>query len=543
MERQTEMATWNGLPVELRGLILGHLANSAVAERRSKIWRSKANRHDMGSYAVVCRQWQGFIEEINFSSLEINSAKDLSRFDELTQDPRRRSLLRRLALRIELPRYALKLAKVPETDEEQNANEIAFTQAIWTFFDILSKWEPTGKGSIELELSAASPSDKNKYFGEAGLDQDGNSRFFDHDLDFSFITAACEQIGRHGLPEVSVVSSCQVLRQNHRNLSSRSLLTIYSSLPNLREVRYEPWHQVDMEAQLEVDSDHARGLPFWPSYIKRFSIFEHFDAFNDGAGGEEWEDADSDSDDDAAAGANGGGNADTNDAEDQGDVPRTACPSLGQNLGYLSLQAEEMAVSNVADALDFFGGVLGRKTTTPVWQNLRLLTLTSHTMISGVQPENINAVLFLTATAAKHMPALKMLELYKVDQFGAAVFRYTVDDRSTTLSWEGTWEFRVEKRVRDAFASVARKNTPNELAFLPETLLGDYRGPFIFINENLKSRELVLHPTSLEDMLSKKMDKCKACNGFCAHPKTGVQVEWESLAMIPGPEETEDGDV
>ncbi|WYZ39162.1 hypothetical protein EsH8_III_001076 [Colletotrichum jinshuiense] len=533
METKTEMATWNGLPVELRGLILEHLALSAVAERRSKIWKAKNNRHDMGSYAVVCRQWQGFIEKINFSSLEINSAKDLSRFDEVLQDPSRRSYLRRLSLRIELPRYANKLAKIPETDIEQNENEIAFTQGVWNFFDILSKWTAQGSG-IELELSAYSPSDKNKYFGEEGLDEEGNSRFFDHDLDFSFITAACDQVGRHGLPEVSVITSCQILRRNHRNISSRAMLTIFSSLPHLKEVRYEPWHQVDMEAQLEVDSDHARTLPFWPSHIKRISIFEHFDAFNDSAGSE-WEDAESGDENEAEANGEGNGGANgangmngMNEPEDAADVTRTACPSLGHNLGWLSLQAEEMAVSNVSDASDFFESLLARKAAPPVWKTLRRLTLTSHMMIEGVDPERINDVLRTAANAAKHMPALQMLELYKIDQFGAVVFRYTVDTMSTSASWESTWDFRVEPGVKALWADVARKNTPHELDFLPEVLLGDYRGPFVFIDENLKTKDLVLHPTSLEDMLSKKMDKCKACNGFCAHPKSEEQL-WGSI--------------
>ncbi|KAF6838871.1 hypothetical protein CPLU01_02141 [Colletotrichum plurivorum] len=528
------MATWNGLPTELRGLILEHLAHSAVAERRSKSSKGRGTRHDMGSYSVVCRQWQGFIEKINFSSLEINSVKDLSRFDELLQDPRRRSLLRRLSLRVELPRYASKLAKIPENDAEQNANEVAFTQGIWNLFDILSKWTPQASGDIELELSAYSPSDKAKLFGEEGLDQDGNSRFFDHDLDFSFITAGCEQVGRHGLPEVSVVSSCHVLRRNHRNFSSRSLLTIFCSLPRLKEVRYEPWHQVDMEAQLEVDSDYARNLPFWPSHIKRISIFEHFDAFNDSVNNE-WEDADTSSDEggDPGEGAvtNGDDNAPANveilndltEAIDQ--VSRSACPSLGYNLGWLSVQTEEMAVSNVTDAMDFFSGVMSMKNRTPTWEHLRRLTLTSHTMIAGIGPEHVNAVLLLGAKAAKHMPSLQMMELYKVDQFGAAVFRYTADMRSTTASWESTWEFRAEPIVREYWADVARKHTSHELEFLPEVLLGEYQGPFTFINENLKSKDLVLHPTSLEDMLSKKMDKCQACHGFCAHPKTGVD-EW-----------------
>ncbi|KAK2031286.1 hypothetical protein LX32DRAFT_585117 [Colletotrichum zoysiae] len=523
MGNKTEMASWNGLPVELRGLILEHLAFSAVAERRSKIWKAKSKRHDMGSYAVVCRQWQGFIEKINFSNLEISTAKDLASFDEILQDPARRSYLRRVSLRVELPRYPNKLAKVPETDIEQNENEVAFTQGVWNFFDILSKWAPSAS-DIELELSAASPSDKNKYFGEMGLDQDGNSRFFDHDLDFCFITAGCDQIGRHGLPEVSVISSCQILRRNHRNFSSRALLTIFSSLPRLREVRFEPWHQVDMEAQLEVDSDHARSLPFWPSHIKRISIFEHFDAFADGGEGE-WEDADSGDENEMEANtdpaAPGPAAA---EAEDVGDVPRTSCPSLGHNLGHLSLQAEEMAVSNVSDASDFFEGLISRNRSPPVWKHLRRLALTSNMMIDGVDAELINNVLRTVANAAKHMPVLQILEIYKTDQFGGAVFRYSVDSDSTTASWEGTWDFRVEKDVKAAWAEVSKRNTAHELNFLPEIHLGDYCGPYAFFDEHLKTKDLVLHPSSLEDMLSKKMDKCKACNGYCAHPKSAEQI-------------------
>ncbi|OLN97243.1 hypothetical protein CCHL11_07742 [Colletotrichum chlorophyti] len=518
------MATWNDLPVELRGLVLTQLALNAVNDKKSKIWKSKNKRHDMGSYSVVCREWQGFIEKINFSHLEVNAAKDLARFDEILQDPIRRPYLRRISLRVELPRYANKLAKVPETDTEQNDNEIAFTQGIWNFFDILSKWPLEGSG-IELEMSAFSPSDKNKYFGESGLDENGNSRFFDHDLDFSFMTAGCEQVGRHGLPEVTVVTSFQVLRQNHRNISSRALLTMYGSLPELREVRYEPWHQVDMEAQLEVDSDHARSLPFWPSHIRRISIFEHFDAFGDSTASE-WEDAESGDEDDlgqngdGVVGGNDGMNGAIDLADDMAEVPRTACPSLGNNLGWLSLQTEEMAVSNVSDAIDFFEGLLTRKGGPPVWKSLRRLTLTSNAMIDGMDPENINNVLLMAGNAAKHMPELRMLELYKIDQFGAAVFRYTVDTMSATASWEGTWDFHVEARVKAVWADVSRRNTSRDLVFLPEVRLGDYRGPFPFIDENLRSKDLVVHWRSLADMLAKKMDKCKACHGYCAHPKS-----------------------
>ncbi|KAF9879344.1 hypothetical protein CkaCkLH20_02887 [Colletotrichum karsti] len=554
------MATWNGLPAELRGLIMDYVAIGAQEYNRSKASKGKkaSRRRGMGGYAVVCKQWQCFIEKHNFRTLEVGSARDLSRFDQIMKDPRRRSLLRRVSLRVELPRYSKKLAKVPETDIEMDENEVMFTRGIWNLFDILSKWTLERPEGIELELGAASPSDKPELFGEAGLDENSESRFFSHELDFSWITAGCEQVGRHGLPEVSVVSSCHILRKNHRNFSSHALLTIFSSLPKLREIRYEPWHQIDMESQLEVDSDLARTMPFYPSHINRVSIFEHFDAFNDGAGGEEWEDADSSSssssDDDNDDHDDGypdnnednGGDDESNTSGDESDAPidpldtdpflpeRTECRSLAKNLAYLSLQAEEMAVSNMADASTFFGSLLSNKTQPPVWTNLRRLTLTSHTMLSGIEPEQINKVLHLTATAAKQMPALKMLELYKVDQFGAAVFRYTVDTMSTTASWESTWEFRTEERVRTAWSAVASKNTNHELEFLPEVMLGEYRGPFIFINENLRSKDLVVHPASLADMLAKEMNKCNACHGFCAYPKPNLPLGLTPTASTHG---------
>lgn len=96
-------------------------------------------------------------------------------------------------------------------------------------------------------------SDKRNLFGEAGLDADGNSRYFDSLLDFMLLVIPDPQ-GIHGLHMVEVVTSFSILRRNFRNVSATSLIPVLRSLPRLKEVRFEPWQQVDQPAQEDVDS-------------------------------------------------------------------------------------------------------------------------------------------------------------------------------------------------------------------------------------------------------------------------------------------------
>lgn len=60
--------------------------------------------------------------------------------------------------------------------------------------------------------------------------------------------------GIHGLHMVEVVTSFSILRRNFRNVSATSLIPVLRSLPRLKEVRFEPWQQVDQPAQEDVDS-------------------------------------------------------------------------------------------------------------------------------------------------------------------------------------------------------------------------------------------------------------------------------------------------
>jgi hypothetical protein len=59
--------------------------------------------HHLSTLAVVCAEWQVYVEQVNFASLKL-VATDLSDFDTLV-DGRRREWLRRIWLEVKLPKY------------------------------------------------------------------------------------------------------------------------------------------------------------------------------------------------------------------------------------------------------------------------------------------------------------------------------------------------------------------------------------------------------------------------------------------------------
>lgn len=234
------MVGWNNLPAELRSLVLSFAI--AAAQKRPK-------SHHLAAYSVVCNEWRHIIEPVNFASLKL-TASDLTDFEALVVGPRRR-WLKYLWFRVELPKYSKKKCYTPETEEEQDENDTIFSHNISSLFEVLSTWPEEDSAGLELELSARSPSDTQALAGVAGLSEDGNSRYFDSHLDFAFLDTGW--YGPHGLMEVYVVTKLSILRRCWRNIDSRAILTITSSLPRLREVRYEPFQQFDDGSQEMID--------------------------------------------------------------------------------------------------------------------------------------------------------------------------------------------------------------------------------------------------------------------------------------------------
>ncbi|POS79358.1 hypothetical protein DHEL01_v202243 [Diaporthe helianthi] len=459
--------SWDRLPYELSHKILQTLAEDEVRS------------HLMAEYAVVCQAWQAEIEEVNFRTLAVKQT-DLQQLEECVTG-HRRALLRHLWLQVELPEYSRRSRLVPENEQDQEENNVKYSMALYDLFKLLEPWNTpefwssrNGRG-ISLELSAFSPSDKRNLFGEAGLDADGNSRYFDSLLDFMLLVVPDPQ-GIHGLHMVEVVTSFSILRRNFRNVSATSLIPILRSLPRLQEVRFEPWQQVDQAAQEDVDSELAGQIPFWPTTLKRISIFEHFGAF------------------------------DQNDMWDT----RVRFPFLAHGLRRLSTHLQDLSVSFAVDAKDFFQPWAGPKPGFPApapaqprWENLRWLTLTSRMIAEVAFPDEINTLLRAAGlAAAASMPALQAMELYNATRWDAGVFRFLVVDNTGIVSWTSTWEFRMAAGVRRVWRDVALARTRQEPLIFDEVRMADYKGgPEGFIHSELATRELVLHPSSSADMM------------------------------------------
>lgn len=252
MEDVSPTRGWECLPFELHRNILRTLAYN------------DGKPYFKAEYAVVCKSWQAEIEEVNFSNLAVKF-EDIHQLDQIVIG-RRRAYLRHLSLEVELDKYPNKLRITPENEMEQETNNFKFTTSLFELFKVLEGWDTpnfwtqrNGRG-LNLELSASSPSDKKHVFGEAGLDQDGNSRFYDSLLDF-YLLAINDPQGIHGLPMVNVVTGICVLRRNYRNISATALTPILRSLPRLEEVRFEPWQQPDHPAQEDVESGETPPPP------------------------------------------------------------------------------------------------------------------------------------------------------------------------------------------------------------------------------------------------------------------------------------------
>lgn len=427
----------------------------------------KAKRHTLAGYAVVCKEWQAVVEQATFKSLQITS-HCVSQFGNTVRGERRR-WLKQVSLSIKLPTYPQKLSRTAETEAEQSHNNMVFTSTISGLFDVLGQWtmDQVAPGGLELELSARSPSDRKKLFGENGLDAaTGDTRYFDSDLHFDFVEGA-EYAGTFGLPSVEVVTWCSITRRNFRNFSPQALLTIFSSLPNLSRITYEPFHQVDPPAQADVDTASAFFILFWPATLKSVSLYEHDDAF-------EYE-----------------------DLYEDDEVTRIKYRKpLAGNIAKLSRRLEELNVANLCDARHIFEPFFEPQKGLPLpfWKDLRKMTLTAGVIAPSEEWDDTNELLQAAGNAARRMPVLRLMELYQAGGHFAGVFRYRVTEESTSLSWQSTWEFKVSHDVKETWKDVCRQHTSRELDIASEELIENYRGWPRFICGALETT--VVHPVS-----------------------------------------------
>lgn len=472
------MASWVDLPLELKRFIFDALEDgrSQQQQQQPQTGRKRRGPYVLSPLATVSAEWRDAIEAITFKGLVIRTTEVNAFESYFLNNPRRQAALRHVCLVSELPRYPSRLSCIAETEEEQDANDGVFSDTLWHFFMALSAWDADAllrdykAPGLILELAARSSSDKPQLFGERGISENGESRFFDSQLDLN-IAAMHEPHGRIGLPEVPVVTTLCILRQNHRFITAHSLLHIMHSLPRLEYVDLELWHHFSDEAQRQADQDLAVNMALWPATPKKLTLFRFSDAFS---------------------------------MEEELWGHDIKYPFFARRVLEFSQHLEELAVADFIDADHFFEPFYTpqRRLRMPYWENLRLLSMTSTTICSSQPEESLQKLLQAAGLAAKRMPALHLLEIFNAEPHEGGLFRYLTDIDSASILWQSMWEYRIPDSVRQAWTAAARQSHNRlKLVVEPELVLDVYHGPAWFIHTYLMTRPSLLHPLSSRLMM------------------------------------------
>ncbi|KAI1163347.1 hypothetical protein F5B18DRAFT_619913 [Nemania serpens] len=201
---------------------------------------------DGPALATISRQWQAAIERCTFGCIYLRS-NDLSRFDEVVRDSRRR-YVKEIKYLIVLPTYGDEERCRFEREDDRRANDEAFTVAIHRLFHLLQFWDASKDGYLWLSIQDVySPSDRpflrcsSPLFDTAcrgGMQPRGEEHSADADLwdwrhRYSFLRLLRPSV----LPVVQVVCGFWT-HLTTRNLCDRVPIEIATKLPNLRLVRW-----------------------------------------------------------------------------------------------------------------------------------------------------------------------------------------------------------------------------------------------------------------------------------------------------------------
>jgi hypothetical protein len=193
------------------------------------------------SYATISKQWKEAVEFVTFHRLDVRS-EDLSRLRTIVTHNRCK-YVRKLSYQILLPQYPQDQGRRMETNEEQEANNIVFTESIADLFSILKQWEEAGLlPDMRLFIKDPhSPSD----CAESSRRVRG-----------SYLTLS----GSDKIPTLSSISYLQMNGRSTRMTLPTAVLQIAALLPNLKHVYGDFGEVSDQTAATEQRSTFAKLL-------------------------------------------------------------------------------------------------------------------------------------------------------------------------------------------------------------------------------------------------------------------------------------------
>lgn len=252
--------------------------DSLAAELRDSILQALIHKGNIARYASVSREWQATIEKSNFHSLKLTPC-DILIFGKLTTQ--HLGLVKYIWYSIELLNYDCAECDLDETEDVMEVNQTTVKDGIRGMFCTLSK-RPFN-GDMTLDISIHSPSDSQHHFKY--IEFEPANTLFSHGRPKS----ALQQDSGHSsstlhpsiaaidrlFPDIDLVENCGnfwtsvscvpcvthilLRRQTRRRWDPATLSRITACLPNLQDIRFEPWREWGQMMQRRTDMRKCPG--------------------------------------------------------------------------------------------------------------------------------------------------------------------------------------------------------------------------------------------------------------------------------------------
>ncbi|PNP78186.1 hypothetical protein FNYG_08503 [Fusarium nygamai] len=425
------MARWNSLPQEIRNMILGCVLV-----------------HDhIAPYAPVSIEWRDAIEKKIFRHLRIHASTSDARgstptvFHRLSQlCDRHRRLIKHIWLNVELAKC--------NSDGSWIDEIVCIGAAITRLFRALQFWP--AQDDLTLGIGVYEPMNNFKEWFrmlhiELPAEQDPDmSRLSDSQLR-SLVTAsfnlqrllfASLSFEMHSCPSVRAVTRFLLPRQCQRRLMPATLSCILERLPRLEEICLESWEVSGFYASDYLDR-YERDLFLRPNHfknVKSMTIYrdrnEYFNTvyrrqtaeyrrrFQLGA--------------------------------TQPDKSLWDRPALAREFAVASLSLENLSLSFIVDAVDFFGQCQENW----LWAGLRSLTLTSRLLTCDGDSSEIHGLLQKAAQMAKRMPKLERLTIWNGGANEACAFTYRKQQHSASVRWQAKEGTKLNPEVYSTWENI-----------------------------------------------------------------------------------------